>query len=62
MEQHIPQDEIRRIIISDMMKKNKSIVPVIGVETVVYKDEGTGKENETLPSRGVYRCFLQENN
>ena len=27
MEQHIPQDEIRRIIISDMVKKRNSIVP-----------------------------------
>ena len=29
MEQHISQDEIRRIIISDMVKKRSSIVPVI---------------------------------
>jgi hypothetical protein len=36
MEQHIPQDEIRRIIISDMVKKKNSIVPVIGEDTIVY--------------------------
>ena len=44
MEQHISQDEIRRIIISDMVKKRNSIVPVIGEDTIVYKNEGTGKE------------------
>ena len=38
------QEEIRRIIISDMVKKRNSIVPVIGEDTIVYKDEGTGKE------------------
>lgn len=38
------QEEVRRIIISDMVKKRNSIVPVIGEDTIVYKDEGTGKE------------------
>ena len=38
------QEEIRRIIISDMVKKRNSIVPVIGEDTIVYKYEGTGKE------------------
>lgn len=44
MEQYISQEEVRRIIISDMVKKRDSIVPVIGEDTIVYKDEGTGKE------------------
>ena len=44
MEQHIPQEEVRRIIISDMVKKRGSIVPVIGEDTIVYKDEDTAKE------------------
>lgn len=38
------QEEIRRIIISDMVTKRNSIVPVIGEDTIVYKYEGTGKE------------------
>ena len=33
MEQYISQDEIRRIIITDMVKKRNSIVPVIGEDT-----------------------------
>jgi hypothetical protein len=44
MDQHISQDEIRRIIISDMVKKRNSIVPVIGEDTIVYKDRDSGKE------------------
>ena len=36
MDQHISQDEIRRIIISDMVKKRNSIIPVIGEDTIVY--------------------------
>ena len=44
MNQHISQEEVRRIIISDMVKKRNSIVPVIGEDTIVYKDRGTGKE------------------
>lgn len=36
MEQHIPQEEIWRIIISDMVKKRNSIVPVIGEDAIVY--------------------------
>ena len=44
MEQHIPQDEIRRIIISDMVKKRNSIVPIIGEDEIVYKDKDSGKE------------------
>ena len=44
MEHHIPQEETRRIIISDMVKKRNSIVPIIGEDTIVYKNEGTGKE------------------
>lgn len=44
MKQHISQEEVRRIIISDMVKKRNSIVPVIGEDTIVYKDKGTGKE------------------
>lgn len=44
MEQHTPQEEIRRIIISDMVKKRNSIVPVIGEDAIVYQDESTGNE------------------
>jgi len=36
MDQHISQEEIRRIIISDMVKKRNSIVPVIGEDTIVF--------------------------
>ena len=39
MDSHIPQDEVRRIIISDMVKKRNSIVPIIGKDTVMYKDD-----------------------
>ena len=44
MKQHIPQEEVRRTIISDMVEKRNSIVPVIGEDTIVYQDEETGKE------------------
>ena len=38
MDQYIPQEEVWRFIISDMVKKRKSIVPVIGEDTIVYKN------------------------
>lgn len=41
---HTSQEEVRRIIISDMVKKRNSIVPVIGEDTIVYQEKGTGKE------------------
>lgn len=44
MEQYISQEETRQIIISDMVKKRNSIVPVIGEDTIVYKDGRTGEE------------------
>ena len=44
MEQTIPQEEIRRIIIRDMMMKRNSIVPIIGEDTVVFEDKEAGKE------------------
>lgn len=44
MEQHISQEEVRRIIISDMVKKRNSIVPVIGEDTIVYKERGSDRE------------------
>ena len=68
MNRDISQEEIRRIIISDMEKRKNvfvkpnadmlvcklrrekrrintnSIVPIIGEDTIVYKDEGMGKE------------------
>lgn len=44
MDQYIPQEETRRIIISDMVKKRNSIVPVIGEDTIVYHENETGKE------------------
>ena len=43
MEQYISQEEIRRIIISDMVKKRSSIVPIIGEDTIVYIDKDSGK-------------------
>ena len=44
MTQNISQEETRRIIINDMVKKRSSIVPIIGEDTIVYKDKYTGKE------------------
>lgn len=44
MSRDISQEEIREIIISDMVKKRDSIVPVIGEDTIVYQETGTGKE------------------
>lgn len=44
MESYMQQEEVRRIIISDLVKKRNSIVPVIGEDTIVYYDEGTGRE------------------
>ena len=44
MVQFIPQEEVRRIIISDMVKKRNSIVPVIGEDTIVYKEQGSNRE------------------
>jgi len=63
MNQHIPQEQIRSIIISDMVKKRNSIVPVIGEDTIVYKDEGTGKEipfqgTLTILTLGLYKKIL----
>lgn len=43
MSRNISQEEVRGIIISDMVKKRNSIVPIIGEDTIVYKDEGTDK-------------------
>lgn len=44
MEQHTSQEEIRRIIISDMVKKRGTIVPIIGDDTIVYKEKDSGEE------------------
>jgi hypothetical protein len=44
MEYNTSQEEIRRTIINDMVKKRNSIVPVVGEDTIVYQDEGTDKE------------------
>ena len=44
MNQSISQEEIRRIIISDMVKKRNSIVPIIGEDMIVYKGKGSGEE------------------
>ena len=44
MEQHISQEETRRIIISDMVKKRGTIVPIIGDDTIVYREKGSGVE------------------
>lgn len=37
MVQSISQEEIRRNIISDMVRKRNPIVPVISEDTIVYK-------------------------
>ena len=42
--EHISQEETRCIIINDMVNKRNSIVPVIGDDTVVYKERGTDRE------------------
>lgn len=44
MEQKIPQEEIRRIIISDMVKKRNTIVPIIGDDTIVYREKDSDEE------------------
>ena len=44
MEQHISQEETRRIIISDMVKKRGTIVPIIGDDTIVYREKNSGEE------------------
>ena len=49
MTYYTSQEEIRRTIINDMVKKRNSIVPVIGEDTIVYQDKGTDKE---IPFQG----------
>ena len=44
MNQSISQEEIRRIIIRDMVKKRNSIIPIIGEDMIVYKRKGSGEE------------------
>ncbi len=44
MEQHISQEETRRIIISDMVKKRGTIVPIIGDDTIVYQEKNSSEE------------------
>lgn len=44
MNPYISQEEVRQIIISDMVNKRGTIVPIIGDDTIVYKENGTGKE------------------
>ena len=44
MKQNISQEETRRIIINDMVKKRNSIVLIIGENTIVYQDLETGKD------------------
>lgn len=44
MGNYIPQNEVGRIIINDMVKKRNAIVPIIGDDTVVYKDREIGVE------------------
>ena len=36
MNKYTSQEEVRRNIIKDMVKKRNSIVPVIGEDTIVY--------------------------
>ena len=44
MKQQATQDETRRIIISDMVNKRGTIVPIIGDDTIVYKESETAEE------------------
>ena len=44
MGHNITQDETRRIIISDMVKKRNTIVPIIGDDVIVYKEKDTSDE------------------
>lgn len=44
MQPYISQEENRRTIISDMVNKRETIVPIIGDDTIVYKEKETGKE------------------
>lgn len=44
MEQHISQEETRKIIISDLVKKRGTIVPIIGDDTIVYREKNSGEE------------------
>lgn len=44
MEQNNSQDEIRRIIINDLVKKRNLIVPIIGEDTIVYREKISAKE------------------
>mgnify|MGYP002624064353 CR=1 FL=1 len=45
MKHYIPQEETRRIIISDMVKKRNTIVPIIGDDVIVY----IGKNSVVIP-------------
>lgn len=44
MNQYISQEETRRIIINDMVKKRNSIVPIIGDDVLVYKGKDSSEE------------------
>lgn len=44
MEQHSSQEETRRIIISDMVKKRGTIVPIVGDDVIVYSSKDSGEE------------------
>jgi len=44
MNQYISQEDTRRIIINDMVKKRNSIVPIIGDTVVVYKGKDFSEE------------------
>lgn len=44
MEQRISQEETRRIIINDMVKKRSTIVPIIGDDVIVYKGKNSSVE------------------
>ena len=57
MNQNISQEETRRIIISDMVKKRNSIVPIIGDDVIVYK----GKDSlEEIPFQEFYSSRVSE--
>ena len=57
MKQKLPQEEVRRIIITDMVKKRNSIVPIIGDDVIVYK----GKDSlEEIPFQEFYSSRVSE--
>ncbi len=58
MNQYISQEDTRQIIISDMVKKRNSIVPVIGDDVIVYK--GMDSSDEIPFQEFIFREFQKK--